>query len=173
MATLKIIPVAGVSDALEKALRYRLLNEPAEAESICRDILAIEPGNQDAVVPLLLSITDQFETDFTTALDAAKEVLTLIQGEYEQAYYEGIIFERWGRTQYAKHLPGKFVTGWIREAMRCYEAAEKLSEQDNPDAILRWNTCVRFLEKQADVEEIKVSSTSDVEAAYGDDMPLR
>ena len=35
--------------ALEKALRYRLLNEPVEAESICRDVLEVDPDNQAAL----------------------------------------------------------------------------------------------------------------------------
>ena len=34
--------------ALAKAERYRLLNEPGEAESICLDVLAVEPDNQEA-----------------------------------------------------------------------------------------------------------------------------
>ena len=42
--------------ALAKAERYRLLNEPGEAESICLDILQIEPANQEAIVTLLLHL---------------------------------------------------------------------------------------------------------------------
>ena len=36
-----------IPSALAKAERYRLLNEPGEAESICLDVLQIEPDNQD------------------------------------------------------------------------------------------------------------------------------
>ena len=45
MTTLKRISPTGVERALEKAERYRLLNEPWDAESICEDILDIEPQN--------------------------------------------------------------------------------------------------------------------------------
>ena len=31
-------------------MRYRLLNDPEQAESICLDILEVEPGNQEALV---------------------------------------------------------------------------------------------------------------------------
>ena len=32
-------------NAVAKAKQYRVLNQPAEAESICRDILEVEPEN--------------------------------------------------------------------------------------------------------------------------------
>ena len=57
---LKPISADAIPEALQKVERYRLLNEPAEAQSICEDILAIEPENQSALVMLILTITDQF-----------------------------------------------------------------------------------------------------------------
>jgi len=57
---LKPISKAAIGEALEKAKRYRLLNEPSLAESICLDVLEVEPENQRALVTLLLAITDQF-----------------------------------------------------------------------------------------------------------------
>ena len=59
----KLISKAGVPAALEKATRYRLLNEPLQAESICRDILTVEPENQQALITLLLAVTDQFDKE--------------------------------------------------------------------------------------------------------------
>ena len=50
----KPISREAIPAALMKAERYRLLNEPAEAESICLDILNIEPGNEEAMVMLVL-----------------------------------------------------------------------------------------------------------------------
>lgn len=50
----------GIPEALQKAERYRLLNEPRLAESICQDILDIEPDNRKAIITMLLAITDQF-----------------------------------------------------------------------------------------------------------------
>ena len=61
MPELKRISKDAVPAALEKALRYRLLNEPLESESICRDVLATDSKNQEALVTLLLALTDQFE----------------------------------------------------------------------------------------------------------------
>ncbi len=171
----KPITAAAVPAALEKALRYRLLNEPLEAESICRDVLEVDADNQDALVTLLLALTDQFEKGFAESIDRAKEVLPRLAGEYERAYYEGIIHERWAKAQMTRGLPGDFVASWLREALRCYEKAEKLSAPDDPDAILRYNTCVRFLERgqKAAHPHHAQSLTHDVHGAFGDDMPLR
>jgi len=58
---LKPLSREGVPHALEKAVRYRLLNEPADAESICHDVLAVDPENQEALTTLLLALTDQIE----------------------------------------------------------------------------------------------------------------
>ena len=55
MFELKRLSEEAIPAALEKATRYRLLNEPAEAESICHDVLQIDPENQQALVVLLLA----------------------------------------------------------------------------------------------------------------------
>ncbi|MBP87164.1 MAG: hypothetical protein CMJ64_10670 [Planctomycetaceae bacterium] len=169
----KRIPNEAIPVALEKALRYRLLNEPAEAESICRDVLLVDPDNQAASITLLLAITDQFETEFATALEEANRVLQQIHGEYEQVYYEGIINERWAKAQSARGMPGDFAFGWMRKAMRCYEKAEQLSKPADPDALLRWNTCARFLDRDEHANPSYTSLTHDVEAGFGDDVPPR
>ncbi len=46
MYELKPLLKTAVPAALEKANHYRLLNEAVEAESICLDIIEIEPDNQ-------------------------------------------------------------------------------------------------------------------------------
>ena len=56
--TLKTISKAGIPEAISKAELYRSLNEPEEAESICRDILAVEPEHQLALRLLGLAITE-------------------------------------------------------------------------------------------------------------------
>ena len=58
---LKTISKSGIGEAIAKAELYRYLNEPEEAESICRDILAADPQNMLGMRMLGLSITDQFE----------------------------------------------------------------------------------------------------------------
>lgn len=168
----KPIRLQAVPAALEKALRYRLLNEPVEAESICRDVLAVEPDNQEALVTLLLALTDQFDSQFAEALVAAKDVLPRLDGAYERAYYGGIIYERWAKAQLDHGLPDEASNNWLREALRCYERAEALSEPDEPDAILRWNACVRELDRHATATPGSDSLTYDVEAGFGDDTQV-
>lgn len=170
----KSISKAAVPAALEKADRYRLLNEPLEAESICLDILLVDPENQEALVALLLARTDLFDDEYVTALERAKSVLPRLAAPYDRAYYEGMIYERWAKAETARRVPGHVVTGWYRHAMHCYERAEALAPADNPDAILRWNTCARLLERrEADVLPAEQSMTRDVEAEFGDEAQMR
>ena len=86
MPELKILSKDAIRGALEKAERYRLLNEPAEAESICLDVLAAEPENQEALIMLLLAVTDRFSKSYGVSDTQAKQILTRIRGEYEHAY---------------------------------------------------------------------------------------
>lgn len=142
---LKPISSAGVPVALQRAERYRLLNEPSLAESICLDVLNLEPENQRALVTLLLAITDQFGHSVSPA--RAREILPRLKSEYEQRYFAGIIAERSAHAQLRKGAPNASFTAYdgLREAMRCYEDAIELRPQGNDDAILRWNTCARLL----------------------------
>ena len=64
MFELKPISHEAVPAALEKANRYRLLNEPGAAESIYLDILSVEPENQDAIKNLVLAMSDRFGKDY-------------------------------------------------------------------------------------------------------------
>jgi hypothetical protein len=173
MPTLKPISPAAIPAALEKALRYRLLNEPLEAESICRDVLLVDPDNQEAIVTLLLALTDLFDDQYGAALERAKAVLPQIEGEYERAYYEGIIYERWAKAETSHHVPQHVREGWYLQAMHAFERAESLADEDNPDAILRWNACLRQLEHQRADAQVEPTLTHDVEAQFADEMPQR
>jgi hypothetical protein len=146
MLELKQISKEAIPRALAKAERYRLLNEPHEAESICRDVLRTEPGNQEAVVALVLALTDQFGSRHTADMSRAREALAQVTGEYERAYYGGIIYERWAKAQFEAHLPTHLALDWMEEAMNAYERAEALRPEGNDDAVLRWNSCLRFIE---------------------------
>jgi len=145
MFQLKSLSPEAVGRSLEKAERYRLLNEPEEAESICLDVLAIEPGNQHALVTLLLALTDQFPQAPPDGVTRAQEVLPKLHGEYERAYYAGIIFERRANSRLAGRIAGAEVVAYdlYRQAMQWYERADELSPPGNEDAVLRWNTCAR------------------------------
>ena len=142
---LKSISKDAVPKALEKAERYRLLNEPNLAESICLDILAILPSHQQALVSLLLARTDQF--GHGVPVRSAEELLPRIEGEYERAYYAGLIWERQAHAHLLEHGLTSNANAYnaFREAMAHYERAEAVRPHGNDDAILRWNACARVL----------------------------
>jgi len=146
MFQLKPLSKQAIPRALEKAEHYRVLNEPDEAESICLDILDTDPANQHALVVLLLALTDQFDAR-EAAVQQAKDVVPRLSGEYEQAYYAGIIAERHAKARLGRSGPDATFAAyeWLQEAMNWYEKAEGIRPSGNDDAILRWNTCARFL----------------------------
>ena len=148
---LKPLSRAAIPAALERAHLYRLLNEPWQAESICEDVLRVEPDNQGALVTLLLAITDQFEAQIPAA--RARQVLSALAGEYERAYYAGIISERSARARMRQAVPGSNFKAYQEfvDAMRSYERAEALRPAGNDDAVLRWNTCARTLGNNRDL----------------------
>ena len=150
---LKRLSAAALPRALERAEHYRLLNEPWAAESICLDILAVEPKHQDALKVLLLARCDQFAHDTGGAVQRAKEALAGLTSEYEREYYSGLILERRAKARLELRAPGAgFVAyEWLREAMTWYEKAEAHRPDNNDDAVLRWNTCARMLNDRADI----------------------
>lgn len=142
---LKALSTAGVPHALERAERYRLLNEPDQAESICRDILRVDPDNQAALILLILSLTDQFARHLGQRVRRAGHLIDKLKGEYERAYYRGIVSERKARAQLRRGIREGVVYEGFREAMDHYAEAERLRPSGNDDALLRWNTCVRTI----------------------------
>lgn len=147
MPELKPLSPEAIPAALEKAERYRLLNEPAEAESICLDILAAEPDNQSALTILLLALTDRFSKGYAVSDTRAKEILARIKGSYESAYYRGILAERQAKALLARGSPGCNHRAYegFREAMHWFDKAEALRPPGNDDPVLRWNTCARMI----------------------------
>jgi hypothetical protein len=149
MFELKPLHPNAIPRALEKAERYRLLNEPEEAESICQDILVIDSNNQQALIMLLLALTDQFGTHLGDCFRRAHGLVPRLQEEYDRCYYSGILCERRGNAHLHRHEPDASAVAydWFREAMTWYERAEAIRQPENDDAILRWNTCVRTIQK--------------------------
>ena len=152
---LKSISAQSIPEALAKVQRYRLLNEPSLAESICLDILAIIPDHQQALISLLLAQTDQFRSK-VNAVATAQDVLSRIKGDYERAYYAGIIWERLGHARIQQGAPGVAAAAYhsLRAAMGHYETAAKFSVPGNDDAILRWNTCARVIMQNPDIRPL-------------------
>jgi hypothetical protein len=146
---LKMIARDGIPHALEKAERYRLLNDPAQAESICRDVLAVEPKHHEALRVLILALTDQFGV--AGAADAARDArdhVAQLPDDYERAYYTGIVYERETRAYLSR---GRVVRSaaydGFKHAMDWYERAGEIRPGD-VDCVLRWNSCARAIERE-------------------------
>lgn len=151
----KLRPLAAdsIPAALEKAQRYRLLNEAREAESICRDILRVEPDNDTALVTLLLALSDQFKRQLAKKYDEACELLPRLETEYERCYYAGVLCERRAKAHHLRHIPGSggVTYDWLRQAMDWYDKAHDIRPPGDDDATLRWNSCVRMIRSHPDI----------------------
>jgi hypothetical protein len=161
----KPISKAAIPAALDRAERYRLLNEPAQAESICLDVLAIEPDNQQALITQLLAITDHLQTEGSQGAQRARGLLPKLTDEYRRHYYSGIIAERHALAMLAKGAPRAGQGAWqlINEAMEWYERAERIRPAGEDEAILRWNTCVRLLQR---IPELTPGATEEYEPGF-------
>jgi len=148
---LRAISRESIPRALSKAERYRLLNEPVGAVSICLDILEVDPENQPALVTLLLALTDQFAHGFKMAEVQPKDVIGRMQDPYDRTYYSGIVAERQAEAVLDQSAPQSpfLAHDLLGAAMRHYEEAERLRPPGNDDALLRWNTCARLMNSKA------------------------
>ena len=165
---LKPISQDGIPEAISKAELYRNLNEPGEAESICRDILATDPDNQTALRLLGLSITDQFNGSPNDRNSEAESTFKSLKNEYERLYYTGILHERQAKAQLAAGRPPYTVAPLFEEALGYFEKAEAIRPHGNDDAILRWNRCVRILQSRLGADWRKLIETIDA----GDSPPI-
>jgi len=147
---LKSISKSGIDEAISKAELYRYLNEPEETESICHDILAIEPGHQVALRLLGMAITDQFHGGVADRFAEAEMVLLRLTDPYEQLYYRGILQERRAKALLRAGRAPHTLLPFFEEAMRCFSQAAEIRPKGNDDAILRWNRCVRILQCNPD-----------------------
>ena len=148
---LKRISTDAVDRAVDRAEHYRLLNDPEQAESICLDILAVDGGNEPARIALILSLTDQFRRGGGShGVRRAKEHVDKLSGKYERAYYAGLVAERQGRAHLLHGgMERAFAYEGLYEAMQYYEQADALKPAGVDDAILRWNACVRTIERES------------------------
>ena len=146
---LKTISREGIPEALAKAERYRLLNEPGEAESICRDVLAVEADHQGALRLLGLALTDQFVGGAADRHPEAESVFKRLRDPYEKLYYAGIVHERRAKALLSAGARPHTLAVLFEEAMSCFDKAEAIRPEGNDAAILRWNRCVRLLHQHA------------------------
>jgi hypothetical protein len=152
MIELNKLKMESIHASLEMAKRYRLLNEPDAAESICLDILAVEPTHQEALITLILALTDKFsDSGLNPAFGNAREMVTKLDSQYCQSYYTGIIFERRAKYHLKKGAlgSGPVAYEWFSKAMTEFENALESCDPDNQDAVLRWNSCARFINDNA------------------------
>jgi hypothetical protein len=147
----KPIPVAAIPGALAKAERYRLLNEPFEAESICLDILGADPTHDGALVTLILALSDQFAQSGANGVQEAQGLVPKLATEYERSYYAGIICERWAKAQLGLKPPST-VYHWLSDALGHFEKAMALAPEGSADAVLRWNSTARLLNQHPEMD---------------------
>jgi hypothetical protein len=147
MFELKTLSKEAVPAALERAKHYRLLNEPGAAQSICLDILQVDADNQDALITLILAMSDRFGKDYAIADSQIRDYLAQIKDEYERDYYTGIVYERRGKASLNNAMPGSKSTAYefFIQAMNWFEKAEAVRPVGNDDVILRWNGCARII----------------------------
>src|SRR5258707_15497184 len=91
---LKTISKSGIAEAITKAELYRYLNEPEEAESICRDILAADPKHMLGLRTLGLAITDQFTGGPADRYAEGDAIFQGLADADERLYYSGLLCER-------------------------------------------------------------------------------
>ena len=164
MFELKRLSTAAIPGALAKAERYRLLNEPEQAQSICEDVLRADPDNFDAVRTLILALTDCFPNHDPNNVSRAQELVARMPSEYERAYFAGLVAERRARALLKRGGPGRALPAGdlLREAMRSFERAEAVKPADNDDALLRWNACVRLFERYPELAVVDDDRTAPV-----------
>ena len=145
---LKALSKEAIPRSLERVERYRLLNQPIVAESICSDILDVDPDNQQALTGLILVLTDQFERHSGPGINRALELVPRLTEEYDRVYYTGLIYERQAKARLLREYPGAHFDAYdlLHEAMEWYDKADALHETGNEDARLHWNSCVRLIE---------------------------
>jgi hypothetical protein len=158
MTELKKLSPAAIPAALAKAERYRLLGEAEQAESICEDVLAVDPRNEQAKVMLLLALSDELADvshDQGHALTRAQALASELPSAYDRAYYLGLIAERRARAVLARGGAGarQHAGEWLREAMAHFAEAETARPAGDDSAILRWNACARLLAKHPELAD--------------------
>ena len=80
-----------------------MLNEPGAAESIYLDILAVEPDNQEALIDIVLAMSDRFGKGLCGRRQSRLTIiLTAYHGRIRAKYYTGIVYERRAKAIWQK-----------------------------------------------------------------------
>ena len=172
MLELKRISPDCIPRAIAKAEQYRLLNEPRGAESICRDVLAVEPSCQEAVRILILALTDQFKS-MGVKRDEPEKLIERLDDECARHYFTGVILERWAKSLLDAGNRGPSIYDLFREALAAYERAIPLAQPGDEDAILRWNTCVRIIARHRLAPTEIGDRDAELVEHFDDEVPFR
>jgi len=140
---LKRLTPGNVEKALARAAHYRDLNQPEEAESVCRDVLDVDGANQTAWKLLGLSLTDRFASREAGLLEQAIAAFERLDDMYERTYHLGVAWERVAKAHLERSEAHSAVAAF-EHALSLFERAEQM-QPDSPEPILRWNRCVRLL----------------------------
>ncbi|MGO9839211.1 MAG: tetratricopeptide repeat protein [Polyangiaceae bacterium] len=140
---LKRLPRASLEAAIAKAAHYRDLNQPEEAESICRDVLDVDARHQVALRLLGLALTDRLQTGHVGLFEQAIDAFEKLTDEYERIYHIGVAWERVAKAHLERDEAHSAVTAF-EHALALFAKAESM-RPDSPDPVLRWNRCVRLL----------------------------
>jgi tetratricopeptide (TPR) repeat protein len=163
---LKPLTERDLSAAIELAKHYRALNQPDEAESICRDVIAVAPDDEDAWRTLGLALTDRFPSAWMTLFDEACSAFARLRSEYERVYYTGIAWERYAKAQVAAGRAQNAIHAF-EQALERFETAERVGPKDEPKAILRYNCCIRALTSHPDLVRASLAE-GEPEYEFGD-----
>jgi tetratricopeptide (TPR) repeat protein len=162
---LKRLPQASLEAAVAKAAHYRDLNQPDEAESICRDILDVDTSHQAAWKILGLSLTDRFDKGHVGLLEQAIGAFERLTDEYDRTYLVGVAWEREAKAHVERDEYPSAVAAF-EHALGRFERAGHL-RPDSPDPVLRWNRCVRMLTSHPRLREA-MHRSSDGPVVLGD-----
>ena len=145
---LKSLSPAAIDGALRLAADSRQGGQPQTCESVCLDVLQVEPRNQEALRLLLLSHADRFDADSSQHEMAARDAQSRLTSEFDRAFYGGYILHRLAQAAIAGGSPSaaRVVYELLSGAMASYEDAERVRPDGNEDAILLWNACHRLLQ---------------------------
>ncbi|NQZ54398.1 MAG: hypothetical protein HRT93_09130 [Piscirickettsiaceae bacterium] len=143
------IRISAVAQAIEKAKQYRSLLEPDIAESICLDVLNIDPDNQEVLIIYILALLDQISrSEKQTQIKTIERTIEKLTSQYQRYYYAGLLNERRARHLITQAMSHSFAYDYFIEALNFYQQAVDKCPEQNDEAILRWNSCIRTIEKE-------------------------
>jgi hypothetical protein len=145
----QIISQKSIPTVLKKARQYRALLEPDLAISICLDVFAIEPTNQDALVIYMLALTDVYShQNIKPQPEKILKTIAQFESEFHQVYYQGIFLERKARAMLKSSMSHSFAYEGLMEALELYQQAQKIAPEQCADPILRHNSILRTIDKE-------------------------